>query len=736
MHRSRMETGHEGSADLPDDGIQPGSRIGAYTIRRFIASGGFGRVYEVESPDHPDGAALKIMHAELRELGDAFIRFLREGNLLEQIRHPNVVEVYHSGVVPDGRAYLVTELLTGRDLDEHIAIGDKLDLDSTMDILDPVSAALSAAHAKGVIHRDIKASNIFLDESMDHRRVVLLDFGLAKALEGDELAMTRSRMALGTPATMSPEQLRGAPVTARTDVYGLGTMTFHMLAGQLPFAGSSRTQMQYMHLHGERPRPSSLANVSRAIDDVVVRAMACDPRDRQSGPAEFLADMRRAISVTTQSRVARRSQRLEVPAFAILVDLRSAGEDSEDTDLDELDAVLDEADTHLTRCGFVTGLEASSFVLFVKKLDVQPGLQSQQRREAVLAASQLRERLDEGADNGRQRDPKKQGVHVNIVVHADTALFDDHGVRGGDLMRLERWAPQEDVSGVVGSSAVFDDIDVDTEAVDGRDDLMRLVAFRPQRRRKRASTENEDSAERLMHSEMMARIGRQTAGIVHDLRSPLNVVIGNLQYAIEQLGEGRVERQADGGLRSPLEQAMEAAEQLMGIVSSVRQAAAVNSYQDDQRVVAINDVVTTALKLAASETRQKAAVEVCPDGDCKVRGIPGRLTQALVNLLVNAAHAIPESGRISVTTRDMGDGHVELTVEDSGIGMSAEVRDKIFEPFFTTKDVEQGTGLGLSLVKEIIEEHDGTISVDSEPGHGARFIIVLPTVQSPIPPMS
>ncbi len=713
MYRSVTDIGPESLGDLPVDGFQPGSRVGAYTVRRFIASGGFGSVYEVESDAHPLGAALKVMHAELRELGDAFIRFLREGNMLERVRHPNVVEVFHSGVLPDGRAYLVTELLTGRDLEEHIALSDKLALDEVVDILEPVCNALSAAHDKGVVHRDIKASNVFLSERDGERRVVLLDFGLAKILEGDELAMTRSRMALGTPATMSPEQLRGAQVTQRTDVYGLGSMAFHMITGNLPFAGSSRTQMQYMHLHGERPRPSALANVSRAVDDVIVRAMACEPCDRQAGPEHFLADLHRATRPVSPSRTARRAQRQTSLAIAILVDLRSA-ESDEDIDLDELDAVLDEADNHLTKCGFITGLEASSFVLFVKKLGSQPSVQLQQRREAALAAVQLHERL-------QSRGSK---IHVNIAVHADSVLFDEHGARGGDLMRLELWAPQNELEGVVGSRAVFDGLAVDVEAVAGCEDIVRLVAFRPRPKRKRAGTESEDSSERLMHSEMMARIGRQTAGIIHDLRSPLNVVLGNLQYAIDNLGEAQT---PDRSLRSPLEQAMEAAEQLMGIVSSVRQAAAVNAYQGEHRQVAIKDIVVTALKLAGSEIRQKAAVRVAHYGNGLVLGAPGRLTQALVNLLVNAAHAIPDSGEIVVTT-GASNTEVEIVIQDDGVGMSEEVRQKIFEPFFTTKDVEDGTGLGLSLVKEIIEEHRGTISVDSEPGKGARFTIILPAV--------
>ena len=719
MYGSNMQTGPGGSGKLPIREFEPGSLIGVYTVRRFIASGGFGAVYEVEDPTHPDGAALKVLHAELRELGDPFIRFLREGNILELIRHPNVIEVYHSGVLADGRAYLVTELLSGRDLNQHIAIQEKLDIAQTVFVLEPVCAALAAAHDKGVVHRDVKASNVFLSERAGKRRIVLLDFGLAKILEGDDLAMTRSRMALGTPATMSPEQLCGRAVTARTDVYGLGAMTFHMLTGRVPFSGSTRTQMQYMHLHGQRPRPSTLANVSRAVDEVVTRAMARDPRDRPAGPDEFLAELRRAARPASPSLIARRLGQEAIPAVGLLVELRPpAGDETSERAFDELDEVLDEVDRHLTKSGFTVGLEASSFVLFVKRLDPDPTLRVQQRREATVAATQLHELID-------RLQPR---VHVNIVLHVDSALFREDEVRGGDLVRLDQWAPQVDIDGVIGSEAVFEGLDVDLEAIPGQDRLGRLLTYRP-RVASQTPTEDEDSHERLMHSEMLARIGRQTAGIIHDLRSPLNVVLGNLQYAIDQLEEDEIS--ADG-LRTPLEQAIQAAEQLMSIVSSVRKAAAINAYNSDQRRIGVKDVVDTALKLAASEIRQKATVDVSHRGDSYVLGIPGRLTQAVVNLLVNAAHAIPkEGGQIAVSTKPTGDGRVEIAIRDNGVGMSEEVRLKIFEPFFTTKDVEEGTGLGLSLVQEIINEHHGTITVASQAGTGSCFTIRLPRNSDP-----
>lgn len=107
-------------------------------------------------------------------------------------------------------------------------------------------------------------------------------------------------------------------------------------------------------------------------------------------------------------------------------------------------------------------------------------------------------------------------------------------------------------------------------------------------------------------------------------------------------------------------------------------------------------------------------------------GSPGRLTQVLVNLLVNAAQAIDGYGRIDIHTNAAEDGKVNISIRDTGVGMSAEVQSRIFEPFFTTKDVDSGTGLGLALVREIVEEHGGTVAVSSAPGAGTCFTITLP----------
>jgi serine/threonine-protein kinase len=700
--------------------LVPGSRIRDYVVEQFIASGGFGNVYRVQDMVSGRLAALKLLHPELCVLGDSFVRFLREAEVLERIRHPNIIEVYGSGALGDGRAFVVMEYLSGHDLARRIEEQGALSVDGVIEILEPVCDALAHAHHHGVIHRDVKASNVFLSEREGRRRVVLLDFGLAKVIEQGGLDLTSSHSTLGTPSCMSPEQLRGGEVDARSDVYALGALCFHMLTGQLPFAGQTQSVMQYMHLHGQRPRPSSLASVGATFDAVVTRAMAPDREARHSGPEEFLAAFKEAAQEQRPSRRARRAKHTQSRALAVYVDVRVSSRShaqSDDELLDAMEAVLDVAERHLSRHQFHVALEGSSSILFVHVLGQDESIQRDQRRKGALAALELRRTLD-------SRLGQESPLHVNICLHRDYALVEDGRVQGGDLMRLERWAPEVEVAGVVSSAEVVDGLDLRTEAVDEQTELRRLLWPTPKTVEDELVTlSKEQSRERLMHSQMLAQLGRQVAGIVHDLRSPLTVVLGNIEEVLSKLQDGEELTDDD---RLALEDAMQAALQLKATTSNILGASAVKSYGDGGRQLSIPELVDNAVRLSRGETHRRAAVEVSHEGDYRVIGSPGRLTQVLVNLLVNAAQAIPEHGRITVRTCATEDGRVQISIRDTGMGMSVEVQQRIFEPFFTTKDVNTGTGLGLSLVREIIEEHRGTISVDSTPGSGSCFTIFLP----------
>jgi len=145
------------------------------------------------------------------------------------------------------------------------------------------------------VHRDLKASNVVLARDARGPRPVLLDFGLVKLLDEMGPGLSSSRNMLGTPTAMAPEQMRGQPVDARTDVYALGLLAFHMLTGQVAFAGGTGAIKSYLQLHGPRPRPSSKVDIDPAIDAPITRALAPAPADRFPTPSDFLAALRAAI---------------------------------------------------------------------------------------------------------------------------------------------------------------------------------------------------------------------------------------------------------------------------------------------------------------------------------------------------------------------------------------------------------------------------------------------------------
>lgn len=713
----RAQLGEPRPTSAPD--LLRGTKIRDYVVERFIASGGFGSVYRVRDAEHNRVLALKILHPELCNLGDAFVRFLREAQVLDRIRHPNIIEVYDSGSLPDGRAFVVTEFLSGIDLEEHIESSGALSVASTIEVLEPICDALAHAHAQSVIHRDIKASNVFLCDidSDGKRRIVLLDFGLAKVIEQGGIDLTASRMTLGTPSCMSPEQIRGDKVDARADIYALGALSFHMLTGRPPFAGKSQTVMQYMHLHGQRPRPSSLAKVSVAIDEVIGRAMAPDRANRYGTAEEFLSALRDADSALKPNRRARRAKQTQ-RALGVYVDVRVSSEEDDDDVLDAIDGVLDAAEERLTRAGLQVGLEGSSSTLYVRVLADDDKQALRERRETALAVADLRRILNERLN-------ATPAIHVNLCLHVDGALVTEERVTGGDLLHLTRWAPEGQLDGVVGSPGAFDGLDVEVEPVAGSS-LVRLVIPKEANGSLVDLFESPEGRQRLMHTQMLAQLGRQVAGIVHDLRSPLTVIQGNLDLALQALED---ERQLSDDHRKGLEDAFAAAQQLAMTVASILRASAIKSYGKDRRELSVSDLIASAIRLSRSETRKKADINVVHADDSYIMGSPGRLTQVFVNLLVNAAQAIEDYGTISIHTANTDRGVVEIAIRDTGVGISEAVQQRIFEPFFTTKEMDQGTGLGLALVREILEEHGGSIRLDSASGQGTCFTVELPSAR-------
>lgn len=278
--------------------------IPGYRVERMLGEGGFGQVWSARCERDNDRVAIKVLHLELVRSVDALTRFSRELDAIQRLQHRNVVRALGHGTLPDGRPYLVLELLEGPSLREVISERGALPPAEMLAILEPICEALGVAHAANLVHRDVKASNVILARDGAAMRPVLLDFGLVKLVDQVGPGLTSSRSMLGTPAAMAPEQMRGQPVDARTDVYAVGLLAFHMLTGVPAFGGAPGVVQSYLQVHGARPRPSSKVDIDPAIDEPVARALAPDPDHRFASTRELVEALRAVIVPESSSEQA------------------------------------------------------------------------------------------------------------------------------------------------------------------------------------------------------------------------------------------------------------------------------------------------------------------------------------------------------------------------------------------------------------------------------------------------
>jgi serine/threonine-protein kinase len=277
-------------------------RIPGFTLERLIGEGGFGQVW-LASRVGGERVAIKVLHLELVRSIDALTRFQRELDAIQRLQHPNVVRALDHGTLTDGRPFLVLEYIEGPSLREVIHERGSLTPADSLEILAPLCDALATAHDHGLVHRDVKASNVILARVDGQLRPVLLDFGLVKLLDQAGPGLTSSRSMLGTPAAMAPEQMRGQPVDARTDVYALGLLAYHMLTGQPAFGGGPGVVQTYLQIHGARPRPSSKVDIDPAIDEPISRALAPEPDDRFQTARELIEALKAVIHPTSENEV-------------------------------------------------------------------------------------------------------------------------------------------------------------------------------------------------------------------------------------------------------------------------------------------------------------------------------------------------------------------------------------------------------------------------------------------------
>jgi serine/threonine-protein kinase len=236
--------------------------------------------------------AIKILNGNVARDPVAMARFEREARAAVRARHPRIVETLDFGRLPDGRPYLVMELIEDETLRARMH-RQALTPAESIHVARGACEALAAAHAVDVVHRDLKPSNIFVDE---HLEVKLGDFGAAKILDPAGENITGGDVSIGTPQYMAPEQILGEPVDGRSDIYALGCVLYRMLAGAPPFGGDTRSVLA-QHLHAEPPLPTAIgAPLPPAVLEVVQSAMAKDPVKRPQSALEMLAMLERAAA--------------------------------------------------------------------------------------------------------------------------------------------------------------------------------------------------------------------------------------------------------------------------------------------------------------------------------------------------------------------------------------------------------------------------------------------------------
>ncbi len=271
--------------------------IGQYKVKEFLGEGGMGTVYEVEHVALGRSYALKVLRSRVVDRDEtASERFLREARTAARVRHPNIVDVFDFGHMPDGRPYFVMELLEGESLADRVERG-ALPPAEVVSIARQTAMALAAAHERGVIHADVTPSNVLVIGG-DQLHVKLVDFGLAQ-LAGEGMSDEVPEFVLGTPAYISPEQLRGLPPTDRSDQYGLGAVLFEMLTGKPPFAHKDLRTLCMMHIGAPIPPiESPHGPLPPKLADVITTCLQKTPQARFPGMRALLAALDEIERVT------------------------------------------------------------------------------------------------------------------------------------------------------------------------------------------------------------------------------------------------------------------------------------------------------------------------------------------------------------------------------------------------------------------------------------------------------
>ena len=271
---------------------------GRYQVGELLGYGGMAEVHHGRDLRLGRDVAIKLLRIDLARDATFQMRFGREAQNAAALNHPAIVAVYDTGEerAPTGESlpYIVMEFVNGRTLKEVLTAEGPLLPRRALEISADICAALEFSHRHGIIHRDIKPGNVMLTQT---GQVKVMDFGIARALASGASTMTQTSAVIGTAQYLSPEQARGEPVDARSDVYATGCVVFELLTGHPPFVGDNPVSVAYQHVREDPKAPSaSNRDVTPDVDAIVLKALSKNPLNRYQSAAEMRADLLRAVA--------------------------------------------------------------------------------------------------------------------------------------------------------------------------------------------------------------------------------------------------------------------------------------------------------------------------------------------------------------------------------------------------------------------------------------------------------